>query len=136
MLLVPLPVGALALGQKADALADRVAVDLARCHQPEQRPGGLRRRADLASAARRVRLIGIAVLAPAAIFALFRDQPGDGAAHVRPLHVDAGGVVGAQHRPGAVDVIRAPAAEPGTVRLLLTAPKIDAGDDRRASLAI
>src|SRR5690348_17061430 len=105
-------------------------IDLARRHEAEQRPGGLRRRALLALAARLIRPVGRAVLAPAAVGALARDQPVDRATDHRRLLVDARGVERAQRRPRAVDIIGAPAAEPGAV-LLLLAPQIsNAGGER------
>ena len=70
-----------------------------------------------------LRPVAAAALAPAAIRLLARLQPLDGLAHVGLRHVLAGGVQRAQHRPGAVDVVGAPAAEPGAVGFLL-APQI------------
>src|SRR6185312_12190685 len=84
----------------------------------------------LALAARLVRPVGCAVLAPAAIGALARDEPVDGAADDRRLLVDARGVERAQRRPGAVDVVGPPAAEPGAVHLLLAAEIGDPGGER------
>src|SRR5665213_3004586 len=96
---------------------------LARRHQPQKRPGGLRRIRHLALALRPVRPIGRAILAPAAILPLFRQQPGDGAANRRVARIDTRRVERAEYRPGAVDVIGAPAAEPRAF-LRLHAPQI------------
>src|SRR6267142_438883 len=65
--------------------------------------------------------VGGAVLAPAAIVTLMREQPVDGAADLRLGGIDAGGVEAAERRPCAVDVVGAPAAEPAAFRLLLVA---------------
>src|SRR4051794_19646697 len=66
------PFAGLALGRReiVHAACYRCAVDLAGRHQREQRPGGLRRRRDLVLAPWRARLVGGAVLAPAAVLAL------------------------------------------------------------------
>ena len=57
--------------------------------------------------------IGRAIFAPASVGALNVFQPVDSAADVTPLHIFTDGVKGAQSRPRPVDVIVAPAPEPG-----------------------
>ena len=84
-----------------------------------------------------VELVAGAVLAPAAILVLDRDQPVGGLGDTRPRAVEAGGAERAERRPRAVDVVHAPAAEPAAVRHLLALEIVDAGahDGTRRRLA-
>ena len=117
--LVPGAVRALGFRQPADPALGGLAVALAGGEQREQRPRGLRRggRA-LAGPGRRV-VVGAQVLAPAAVGVLVRPQPGDRTADRRLARLDPGGDQGGHDRARAVDVVRAPAAEPGPVGLLV-----------------
>ena len=63
--------------------------------------------------------VGADVLAEAAALLLDRVEPGDGAAHRRMLVRDAACRERGQRGAGAVEVVDAPAAEPGAVVLLL-----------------
>src|SRR6185312_7219409 len=88
-------------------------------HQPEHRPGGLRRRAVFGDPMRHAGVVALLVLAPAAIRALPGHQPRRRTPHLRRRRFQSGGVQRRESRPGAVDVIGAPAPEPAAVRLLL-----------------
>src|SRR5262245_51155424 len=128
----PAGVGARAVRQMADTAGNRLGLDLAGRHQPENGPGRLRsggHRGGVALA----RPVGCASLAPPAIGTLPGDQPVDGPSDPWRLHVLAGGIEGAQGRPGAIDIIGAPAAEPRAVRFLLGLQEIDAASDRRVA---
>ena len=87
-------------------------------HQRQQGPGGLRGRAFGEGAGGGVG-VGFLVLAPAAVGALDGDEPVAGAGDGGIFRGDSGGVQGAEHGPGAINVIGAPAAEPGTVFFLV-----------------
>ena len=95
------------------------AVALAGRQQGHQRPGGLRGGRGAPADPRRVR-VGAQVLAPAAVVVLVLLQPAAppagsaGLAGGQPAAISAGTT-----DAGAVDVVDAPAAEPGAVRLLL-----------------
>ena len=102
--------------------------DLAGRHQRNQGPGSLRGSAVRRLAARPFRPIAFAGFAPAAIGPLVRQQPGDRAADLRRFRIDPDRIERGQHRPGAINVIGAPAAEPAAIRLLLAAQE---GEDRR-----
>src|SRR5262249_52372052 len=117
--LVPIAVAVLALDQIRNAARHGWVRDLTGRHQREQRPGGLPGRAAGRFAMRLVRPIALAGFAPTAILALMRQQPRDGAADLRRGGVDTNRVERRQHRPGSVDVISTPAAEPAAVGLLL-----------------
>src|ERR1700733_2475736 len=78
-------------------------------------------------------LVAVATFAPAAIRVLDRDQPIGGTSNSRRIGVDAGGVETSKHRPGSVDVIDAPAAEPASILLLDAREIIDRGLDARAA---
>src|ERR1700722_624398 len=117
--LVPGAVRALGASQPADAALDGRAVALARGEQREQRPRGLR---GGGGALRRPVfwvVVRAQVLAPAAVRVLYRLKPGDRTADLRLMRLDPGGDQRGQHRPGAVQVVRAPPAEPRAVRLLV-----------------
>ena len=123
--------------QPGDAALDGGMVDLACRHQPEKRPGGLRGVGGSGLIAAVVELVARAVLAPAAVCVLDRDQPVGGLAHARPRAVEARGAERAQCRPCAVDVVHAPAAEPAAVRHLLALEIVETGahDGTRRRLA-
>ena len=104
----------------------RRMIDFAGRHQAEQRPGRLRRRARRRLVTRVVELVARAVLAPAAVGVLDRFSQATALLQRRIGMIDPGGVERAEHRPGAVDVIDAPAAEPAAVRFLLFQQVIDA----------
>ncbi len=109
-------------------------VGLAGRHQGDQRPGGLRGGAAGALVAAVFELVARRVLAPAAVGVLDRDQPVDGLADRHGGRVVPGGVQRAQCRPGAVDVIHAPAAVPAAVLLLVGEQVVDGPGERRAGL--
>src|SRR5262249_40747573 len=132
-----LPAGSVARGvdEIRDSAAHRVTVDFARRHQSKHGPGGLRRRALLG------RTLAIApirrpVFTPAAVRLLERLEPGHGAADMRRLGAVAEGVERAQHRPRAIDVVGAPAPEPGSVRLLLAKQEVNTGSHRRMAAVV
>src|SRR5579872_3888875 len=110
-------------------------VNLARRHQRQQRPRGLRRGARLALAARPVAPIRGTVFAPAAVGALLADEPCDRTPDHRIVTRDTGNVERAQYRPGAVDVIGAPAAEPRAVGQLRAPQIIEAARKDGAGIA-
>src|ERR1051325_792694 len=58
-------------------------------------------------------------LAPAAVAVLPFRQPARGATDIRGAHVLADAAQAAQHLPGAVDVVDAPAAIPAALRVLI-----------------
>ncbi len=113
------PVAVLALrGQQiVDAGADRFAC-------PARRPPAGRavpRRSATRSACPCPRgriVVTAARFAPAAAGLLHILQPGRRAADHRILHVEADAAKPTQHLPGAIDVVDAPAADPGTALLL------------------
>src|SRR5690349_2475136 len=106
--------------------------DLARGHQAEQRPGGLRRGAGSLLITAIVELVARGVLAPAAIGILDLREPSDRLAEFRRGVIDASGVEGAQDRPGAIDVVHAPAAVPTALLELGAAQIVDSTRHRRA----
>src|SRR5580692_533082 len=124
--LVPGPVRALGLRQPADAALDGLALGLARRQQRQQRPRGLRGggRAPARPVPRVV--VGAHVLAPAAVLVLVLLEPGDGAADLRLVRLDAGRDQRGDDGAGAVEVVGAPAAKPGTVLLLVPEQPDDA----------
>src|SRR5580693_3111808 len=87
--LIPESVAALRVGEIFDAARDRRMIDLARGHQAEHRPGGLRRGRRRALIAVVIEFVACAILAPAAVFVLYSDQPIHRAAHFRRGMIDA-----------------------------------------------
>src|SRR5262245_41591431 len=79
--------------------------------EPEQRPRGLARRR-VPHARELVILVALAGLAPAAVLVLVTLEPPRRSLDVFMPRVLAHGGKAAQHRPGAVDVIHAPASVP------------------------
>ena len=82
-----------------DAAFNGGVIYLTSGHEPQDRPGGLRRGAGLALTAA-LFPVGGTVFAPATVGVLVLDQPIHRAADVRLFHVFAGGVQGVEHRPG------------------------------------
>src|SRR5262249_36495896 len=113
--LAPEAVVALRAGQIVDPALDRGMVDLPRRHQAEHGPSRLRRRARRSLVAAVIELIARAILAPAAVAILDPDEPRYGPADFGRGMVDASGIQRAQNRPGAIDVIHAPAAIPASL---------------------
>ncbi len=74
--------------------------------------------------------IGAAVLAPTAIGTLLGQQPIDRAPDHRIGLAHAGGIERGEDRPGTIDVIGSPAAEPRAVRFLLATQIGNAGRER------
>src|SRR5690242_16056170 len=89
--------------------------DLASCHQTKQSPCRLRGRRDRSRKALVIESVAGGIFTPAAIPILNRDQPRHRLAHRRVLMVDARSIERAERRPGAVDVIHAPSAVPGSL---------------------
>ena len=113
--LVPAPVRQLRL----DEPAHRAVRDVARLAggvEREQRPRGLRRRRRAASAPLRL-AVRAEVLAEAAVLVLHAPEPRNRAAHA-PVLAQAARDERGNGGAGAVDVVRAPAAEPRAVGLL------------------
>src|SRR5439155_2852553 len=118
-----------------DAPLDRGAARAPGREKPQQRPGGLTRDR-LAHAGERVVFVALAGFAPAAVPVLVALEPADRALHVLVSRIDADGGEPAQHRPRAVDVVHAPAAVPGAVRLLRVAEEVDGALGRLEVLAV
>src|SRR5262249_39735468 len=95
-------------------------------HQPQHRPCRLGCAAPGSLVARIVQPVAGAVLSPAAIGVLDRNEPVDGLANLCSLWLDPDRIQAAEHRPGAVDIIDTPAPIPAAV-LLLRAPQIIEG---------
>ncbi len=72
-----------------------------------------------------VELVARPVFAPAAVAVLDLHQPGDRLAELGRGVVESGGIERAQHGPGAVDVVHAPAAIPAAVAELRLAQVVD-----------
>src|SRR5580692_8247109 len=102
-------------------------LNLARRHQPKQGPCRLRggRRGSLKSLI--IEPVAGRVLPPAPVGILDRYQPGDSLADNRVLVSHTGGIEGAQRGPGAVNVVKSPAAVPRPLRQLGSAQKIYPG---------
>src|SRR5215467_7907125 len=111
----PEPVLILGFGKPGDAARYRRIVRLAGGHKAEQGPRGLRRCAGGRLIAVIVQLVTGAVLAPSPVGILDAGQPVGGFANAIVIMLDTSGVKRAQHRPGAVDVVHAPAAVPAAV---------------------
>src|SRR5204862_5951449 len=94
------------------AAGDRWIPDLARCHQTKQGPCRLRSCGGGGFVSAVVEPIAPGILAPTAVVILGREQPRRRLANNGILMIDARGIKGAQGRPGAVNVIQAPAAVP------------------------
>src|SRR5580692_10588351 len=124
--LVPGPVRALRLRQPADAALGRLALLLARREQRQQRPRGLRGGGRAPTGPVLGVVVGAHVLAPAAVLVLVLLEPGDGPADLRLARLDARRDQRGNDRAGAVEVVGAPAAEPGPVFLLVLEQPDDA----------
>src|SRR5438552_18394588 len=112
--ILPAAVRPLGPQQIVDARLDRRPRGGADREEPQQGPGGLAR--DRRAAPGEVRLdVALARLAPAAVGVLPAHEPAYGALHVLVARVHAHGPQPAQHRPGAIDVVDAPAAGPGAI---------------------
>src|SRR4051812_13970352 len=106
-------------------------VDLAGGHQAEQCPSRLRGGARSLLITAIIELVARAVFAPAAILVLNTREPVDRLADFRGTMVDAGSVKRDQHRPGAVDVVHAPAPVPASFRVLGPSQIIEGLGDAR-----
>src|SRR5258708_17989080 len=115
---VPVTDGTLCFQQIQDAALHALAASVAGCQQAHDGPCGLRRSART-NTARRVIVIRVAALAPAAIRILYHAHPLGGLLYVRLMQVYAHGLQSAQHLHVAVNVVHAPPAEPPPIRLLL-----------------
>src|SRR6266545_6655270 len=117
LVFVPVTIELLRRQQVLDAGLHFAARGLAGGDQAEEGPRGLRggRRSDPRQ--RRV-VVTAARLAPAAARLLRLLEPGDRPPHQRPAHVVVSRLQSAQHLPGAVEVVYAPAADPAAARIL------------------
>src|ERR1700694_1027789 len=116
----------LAVTQEADPAPCRRMLGVTGELQRVQRPCGLRRRAH-ADTGKRFVLIGMAALAPAAIGVLPLQYPFSSASHHAAPGVQRS--KRAHHTPRAIDVVDAPAPEPGTPRTLLASEVRQSGCD-------
>src|SRR5262245_42770278 len=120
----PRAVVALRSQQVIDAAFDGRTARAAGGEQAEERPRRLARNR-FAHAGELVVLVALAGLAPAAVAVLVALEPADRALHVLVTGIHADGGEPSEHRPGAVDVIHAPAAVPRSVVSLGMAQEID-----------
>src|SRR3954453_19048060 len=120
--------------QIGDAARHRRMIDRAGRHQAEQGPRGLRGRARRRLIAPVAELVALPAFAPAAVGVLNGREPLDRPPHRRRRRIDPGRVERAERRPGAVDVVHAPAAEPTALRLLFGEKAFDAARQRWAGL--
>src|ERR1700722_8369889 len=119
--IVPQPIRLLRAHQKLGAAPHTLGGGPPRREQSQKSPRSLVRGAWESYGLCMRQRIGIVALAPAAVGILLELQPIDGAPN--------GGIVGTdvrlyecrQHRPGAVNIVGAPAAEPRTIGFLLFA---------------
>src|SRR5439155_24967298 len=95
----------------------------------KERPGRLRGGRGAAAPGRHV-LVGEDVLTEGTAWLLDRVQPRERAADGRMAGREPTGLESRDRGAGAVEVIHAPAAEPGAVRLLLGEQPIEAGGTR------
>ena len=79
-----------------------------------------------------IELVARAVLAPASVGILDACQPGNGFAEFGRGMIEVGGIERAKDRPGAINVIHAPAAVPAALRGLRAAQIIKSSRDCRA----
>ena len=79
--LIPQPMRLLPIEQKLNTARDGGMIGLARHHQRQQRPGGLRSGAFLPLAMGLAGVVGFAALAPAAVTALLGKEPLDCSAY-------------------------------------------------------
>src|SRR5262249_34701694 len=101
--------------QIIDAAGNSRVIDLSRRHQAQKSPGSLRGRARGRLVSAVIKLVARAILAPAAVRVLNLEEPADRLAEFRRGVIDAGHIERAQHRPGAINVIHAPAAVPAYI---------------------
>src|SRR5262245_7624089 len=110
--------------QIVDATPDGGAAGAPGGEEAEQCPRGLARRR-VAHAGELVIVVALAGLAPAAVLVLVTLEPPHRALDVFVPRVLADGGKAAQHRPGAVDVVHAPAPVPRPVVPLRVANEVD-----------
>src|SRR5208337_1924300 len=104
--------------QVGNPASQRLRAEIPARHQPNYRPGGLRSGAYAHALLVHI-LVGADGFAPSAVGILHHAQPLDCLLHHGIVTVEANGFQSAQHAHGAVNVVDAPASEPGTVGLLL-----------------
>src|SRR3984885_7283602 len=121
----PKPVAVLGFGEISDAARHRRMVAAMNRHQPEQGPGGLRCSTRRGLVAAITEFIAGSILAPSAVGILNADQPVGAGPYRGGVRLKAGGIEGAQYRPGAIDIVHAPAAVPAPVSELGIAQIID-----------
>ena len=110
--------------QISDAARHAITARIVRRQQTHDRPSCLRWRTrpdafDIGI------IIRAARFAPAAVRVLHHAQPFGGLLNIGLVVIDANGLQSAQNQHGSVDVVHAPASEPGAVRLLLIAYKLE-----------
>src|SRR6202040_2120489 len=75
--------------------------------------------------------VTLAPFAPAAVRVVVDAfKPGDGSLHLRAARIAVDGIKRAERRPGSVDVVHPPAAEPAAILLLGPKEIFDAARDR------
>src|SRR5690625_303301 len=116
--IVPETVFALGIHDPPGATGECCRTLLSGGHQPQHGPGRLETGGHIGAAAWRIPVIAV-ILAPASVTALLALEKGH-----RPLdpvltHVFTQRFQSHQNRPRAIDVVRAPAPEPGTIVFLL-----------------
>src|SRR5829696_6800275 len=115
MRLVPRPIARLRAYQIADAALHRRMVRLARSHEAEQRPCGLRCRARRWLIPAVIEPVALPALAPPAVGVLDGQQEIDAPAHLARPRVYTGSAQGTQRRPCTVNVVHAPPSVPAPV---------------------
>src|ERR1700730_16347978 len=127
-----LPKSILPLGPRKIAYpeCDRCVIYHTGGHQPKQCPSRLRRRAGRRTVASIIHRVTLAPFAPAAVRVLDAFKPGDGLLHLGTARIALDGIKRAKHRPGSVDVVHPPAAEPAAILLLGPKEIFDAARDR------
>src|ERR1039458_61743 len=131
--LIPATVVALGFEQVFDAVLDAEAGRIAARDQPQNSPGGLRRRAG--PGGENAPLVALAAFAPAAVGVLNGAQPLASAQNVRLAIVLARRGESTEREAGAVDVGHAPAAVPTAVGLLVLHQPVHAAANGRWGVA-
>src|SRR5574337_1662399 len=130
----PPAIRALGLQEVVNASCHRRMPYDAGVQEPQERPSGLRGGAWALAGCPRV-LVGIARFAPAAVRVLMTDQPINRSPDVWLIHPLSDRSKARQHRPGAVDVINPPSAEPAPCRFLLVLEECDRALSHRGCVA-
>src|ERR1700761_6488367 len=123
--LAPETIVALRRGEIGDAARDCGVIGFTRGHQSKQSPCRLRSGAGRGFVTSVVQLVACRALAPAAVRILDPLKPRNRAAHRLRLRILTRDCERAQRRPGSIDVVHAPAAEPASVPLLVGQKSVD-----------